>query len=191
MVIITISGTAGSGKSTLAKSLIAKLNAKRVYAGGLFRNLARSIDMTVDEFLLFVDLQPEIDLQIDEMVSKLARKLSSKKQTVVVEGRAQFHFLPESLKIFVKVDSKVAANRIWEDLQTIEGKLNRNEKEYNDKKELEEQIVSIRKRNQKQYKKIYGVDYLKESNYDYVLDTKTLSREEALAKVLEFVESKS
>jgi len=91
----------------------------------------------------------------------------------------------------VKVDSKVAANRIWEDLQTIEGKLNRNEKEYNDKKELEEQIVSIRKRNQKQYKKIYGVDYLKESNYDYVLDTKTLSREEALAKVLEFVESKS
>jgi len=99
-MIITISGTAGSGKSTVAKSLVEKLDAERIYVGGVRRELARSKGMTIGELNEYALTHPETDVEVDNKAALRARELESMGELVIVEGRVQYHFLPESIKIF-------------------------------------------------------------------------------------------
>jgi len=58
--IITISGTPGSGKSTIAKNLLNKIKAKRIYTGGLWRDLAKEKKMTLEKFRAFAAKNPQV-----------------------------------------------------------------------------------------------------------------------------------
>ena len=97
-MIITISGTPGSGKSTVAKILVKKLRAKRIYVGGIRRELARRKGMTLEELNQYAKTHPETDVNIDEKAAAKARELEKKGDIVIDEGYMQFHFVPKSSK---------------------------------------------------------------------------------------------
>ena len=187
-MIITIAGTAGSGKSTIAKSLTKILNAERVYVGGIRRELARKKDMTIEELNEYAKTHPETDVEVDKTAAKKAKELAEKGHTVIVEGRVQFHFLPESIKLYIKVDPLTAAKRIFKETQVQNAKKARNEKTYASPEELAKHIVERTQNDTKRFIKYYDIDDTNLSQYDFILDTEDITAEEAIAKVLEFIE---
>ncbi len=189
-MIITISGTAGSGKSTIAKLLAEKLGAERIYVGGIRRELAKKKGMTLAELNEYAKTHPETDVDIDQQAAAQARTLEKSGRIVVVEGRPQYHFLPESIKIFIKVDLEEAARRIWKDLQKKEERDQRNEGNINSLEEMKEELERRQENDFFRYKKYYRLNFLDESQYDLVLDTTNLTIKEAAGKVIQFVEER-
>ena len=187
-MIITISGTAGSGKSTIAKNIEKVLNAERIYVGGIRREMAREKGWTLEQLNKYADDHPETDVDVDKRAAKQAQKEEAKGKLVIVEGRTQYHFLPESLKIYIKVDPDEGARRVWKELQE-KGTSERNENEYT----LKEMKVRVREREEedaRRYMKYYNIDHRDESQYDYILDTTDITAEEATKKVLRFIREK-
>jgi len=119
-MIITISGNPGSGKSTVAKLLVKELGYERIYAGGIMREMAKERGISLEELMQQARTETTIDTEVDYRVRDRARELAQKGKNVLVEGRVQFYHLPESVKIFVKVDEREGARRIWNDLQDKE-----------------------------------------------------------------------
>ncbi len=125
---------------------------------------------------------PSIDVEIDDLNRKLA-----KEDNFVIDARLGFHFIPNSIKIFIKVDPKAAAARIWRDIQA---KKRPDEVGFSSEKEVLAGLVKRKELEVTRYKKHYGVDFSDESHYDFVLDTTSLTIEQSVQKVLEFISEK-
>ena len=189
-MIITISGTPGSGKSTIAQILIKKLNAERIYVGGIRRELAREKGMNLEELNEYAKTHPETDVDVDKKAAAKAKELEKSSHLVIVEGRVQFHFLPKSIKIFIKVNPEEGAKRIWKDLQNQETQKQRNEGKIKSFKEMKNRIYERENEDAERYQKYYGFDHRDESQYDFVLDTTKITAQEATDKVMEYINSK-
>lgn len=187
-MIITISGTPGSGKSTLAELLAQKLHAERIYVGGIRRELARKKGMTITELNEYAKIHPETDVDIDAAAAATARTLEKKGKLVILEGRPQFHFFPRSLKIYIKVDFKQAAQRIWKQLRQ-EGIARRNEAKLKSIAELQKELEYRHRLDAARFKKYYGIDHRDESQYDFVLDTSGKEIRASLTELLAFLKT--
>ena len=89
-----------------------------------------------------------------------------------------WYAVPQSFKVYLKVDINVAAKRVFEDetRRTTEKKF----------ETIEEQKVDIEKRyklENERYLELYGVRKEDESNYDFVLDTTYLTPNEVADKI--------
>jgi len=184
-MIITISGTPGSGKSTVAKILMKKLDAERIYVGGIRREMARDKGMSLQEFNKYAKTHKETDVDVDTKASEEAKELAKTKK-VIAEGYTMFHFLPDSIKIFIKCELEVGARRIWKDLQQHDTKTARNEGKFTSFEQMKARVVERLEEDAGRYMKYYGIDHRDESQYDFVVDTSNISAEEAAMKVLEF-----
>ncbi len=90
-----------------------------------------------------------------------------------------WYAVPESFKVYLKVDIDVAAKRVFAD-QT------RKETEsYSSKEEAKEKILYRHKEETNRWIEEYGVNRDDMSNYDLVLDTTNLSPDEVCNSVLE------
>ena len=188
LMIITISGQAGSGKSTMAQKLQDLFQAERIYVGGIRRELARKKGMSLEELNEYATTHPETDVDIDKEVAAQARALAKSGKNIIVEGRTQFHFLPESIKIFMKVSHDEAARRIWKDLQEKGTKEKRNEGNFKSLAELKKSLIERDKNDTLRYKKYYGFDHQDERHFDLVVDTTSLTPEETEEIILKFVQ---
>ncbi|MBS3165711.1 AAA family ATPase [Candidatus Woesearchaeota archaeon] len=186
-MIITISGTPGSGKSTVAKILLEKLHAERIYVGGIRRELAKKKGMTLVELNQYALSHPETDVDIDKQAAAEALKLEKSGKTVIVEGRTQFHFLPRSVKIYIKVDLNEGAKRIWKQLQQKEEKKKRNEGEINSLTQMKKELLKREENDAQRYKKYYGFDHRDKSHYDLILDSTKILPEEVVDKILAYL----
>ncbi len=189
-MIITISGTPGSGKSTVAKIMQEKLSAERIYVGGIRRELAREKGMTLSELNIYAQNHPETDVDIDKQAAAKARALEKENKFVVVEGRTQFHFLPESVKVYIKVDKDVGAQRIWKDLQLKQGQQERNEGNISSLEETKKSTQEREKIDALRYRKYYGIDTRDEAQYDLVLDSTKQSADKIAGKILKYIQKK-
>lgn len=191
-MIITISGTPGSGKSTITKNL-EKLfeNSQRIYVGGIRRGMARKRGMNLEDFNQYAITHPETDVDVDERARDEARKLEKHGKVVIVEGRTQYHFLPESIKLYIKVNPKEGARRIWLELQNKESGIQRNEGKYLAQGDVEKRIQVREEEDAARYMEFYKIDPRDESQYDFVLDTSEITAEEATEKVWWFVKENS
>nr|MBA4405612.1 hypothetical protein [Nanoarchaeum sp.] len=184
--IITISGNAGSGKSTIAREIAKYCSAERIYGGGIRRELAKEMGMTLEEFNLYGLTHPETDVDVDKKITANARELA-KNKIVIVEGRTHFHFIPESIKLYIKVSYDEGAKRIFNDLQKEN---NRNEGKLTTFEEVKKSNIERQASDIARYKKYYNLDHTKESNYDFVLDTTNLTIEQGIQKTIEFIEKR-
>ncbi|MCB9803021.1 AAA family ATPase [Candidatus Nomurabacteria bacterium] len=189
-LLITISGTPGSGKSTIAEILSKKLKAKRIYVGGIRRDLARKKGMTLEQLNEYALIHPETDVEVDETAAKEARQLN-KETNVIVEGRTQFHFLPESIKIYIKVDLAEGAKRIWQQIQNSQEQAQRNEGLPDSIEGVIEKLQERQKSDKKRYKKYYNLDHTDLSQYDLVIDTTKISAEDGAQEIIDFLENKA
>jgi cytidylate kinase len=168
-MIITISGAGGSGKSTIAKRLAEKLGWPRYYIGGIRREKAKERGMTLAEYNKLGETDPSTDIEVDEY----QKKLGEREDDFIIEGRTSWHFIPNSFKVYLDVDEKEGAKRVFNELQ---GEHKRNEDKALDN--YENVLESMRERKKcdiKRYKKYYNINAYDIKNYDYVLDTTNLS----------------
>ncbi|MBT7553115.1 AAA family ATPase [bacterium] len=185
-LLLTISGTPGSGKSTIAKILSEKLKAHRIYVGGIRRELARQKEMTIEELNQYALEHPETDVEIDKKAAAQARE-AFKKTSVIVEGRTQFHFLPESIKIYIKVSFAEGAKRIWKQIQNDKERGIRNEHVPDSIENMQIQLKERQKNDRVRYQKYYQLDHTDESQYDLIVDTSDISAQEAVQKIVDFI----
>lgn len=182
-MIISISGAPGSGKTTVAEKLAASLGWPRYYMGGIRREMARKRGLTIAEYNELGEKDPSTDSEVDEYV----KKLGESGEDFVIESRTAWHFLPQSLKIYLDTDEKVAARRIFRQLQS------ENQRNEGGAPPSEEDVLaSIRQRvasDDYRYRKYYQIDYRARDNYDFYLDASQLTPEETLNQVEAWVRS--
>lgn len=182
--IISFNGQEGSGKSTIAKMVAENLNCPRYYMGQILRDMAQERGLTLVEFGKLRDADPSFDRQVDDYMIRLSKSGES----FVVESRTAWHFIPNSLKIYLKVDVNEAAKRVFKELQT------KNNRQYEDKnldgiEDIRASLIKRRDEDNKRYSAYYNIDQTKESNYDFVIDTTGLTIQEVFKKVMEFIEN--
>jgi cytidylate kinase len=177
--IITIAGMLGSGKSTTAKLLSSELGYAHYSTGGLFRDIANSQQMDVLQANLNAekDRNTDIDFQVDER----QRVLGETEDNFIIDGRLAWHFIPQSFKVYLELDTAVGARRVLADMDTER----RNREHVPDDPDeyaalLDERLASESRR----YKALYNVDGHDRANFDLVVDTKVNSPEQVKDIVL-------
>ncbi|MFA6106637.1 MAG: cytidylate kinase family protein [Patescibacteria group bacterium] len=183
-MIISFNGLPGSGKSTISKKLAERLGWPLYNIGAIRRQKAGERGMTLAEYNKLGETDPSTDTEVDEYQKKLGRTSDN----FVIDGRQSWNFIPHSLKIFLTVDEKTGAERIFNELKKSD---HRNEDRGLDS--LDDLIASQRKRMESdrlRYEKYYQIDVFNPSHYDFVLDTTSLSPDEVFDKVYEFVDSR-
>ncbi len=185
-MIVTINGDHGSGKNTISKRVAEALGYDHYVAGDIFRQIAKDKKMTLVELTELMTKDDSIDREVDSR----AAKIGEEGDEFVIVGRTAWHFISHSVKIFLKVDEKEGARRMFNHLKGENSAGRENE----DKDlESEEKIIESNRKRKKtdagRYQEYYSVDIWDESNYDFILDTTNLSIEEVTEKVLEFIKN--
>ena len=172
--IISLGGELASGKGTVSEILAKKLQFSIYKNGEYFRKLAKEAGMDVTTFNKYVEKHPEIDRQIENSASEYAKT----NDNFVIDARLGWYAVPQSFKVYLKVDINVAAQRAFNDAKR---------KSTEKFKSVEEQKQDMQKRYElenERYWNLYQVHKEDESNYDYVLDTTNLTPEEVAEKVM-------
>lgn len=173
--IITISGDPSSGKGTVTNLLQKELGYEIYRNGQYFRKLAKDKNMSVTEFNIYVESHPEIDIEIERSAEKYAKEHDN----LIIDARLGFFVVPDSFKVYLKVELNEAARRAFNDS-------NRKDTESFDT--VEEQALDMKKRYElenNRYFKLYNVHKDDMKNYDFVLDTTNLTPEEVKNKIKE------
>ena len=178
-MLITISGKAGTGKSTVAKLLSKKLKLKHYSIGDLMRAMAAERGMDLLELNKLAEKNKSIDFELDNKLKELGKT----KDNFVVDGRLTAFFIPHAdIKVFLKADDKVRAERILRDrIHQERGK------------SINETLANIKKREESEksrYKKYYGVDYTDKKLYNFIIDTTKITPAQVVGKIVKFVKTK-
>jgi len=183
-MIISFNGDHGSGKSTIAGKVSDALGYSRFYMGQIFRDMAKEKGMTLPEFQKLHKYDPSADKEVDDRVVKLSKENDS----FVIESRTAWHFIPSSLKIYLKVSDREAAKRV---LKEIHDENRKNELiDAVSKEEVIRNLQDRKERDDDRYRRYYGIDIREEKNYNFVLDTTGLSIDEVFEKVMDFIKLK-
>lgn len=168
-MIITISGQAGSGKTSTGRALAKKLKYKFYDIGTLRKMAAQKRGMTIEEYNKYGLTHHETDKEADAETIRLSKV----EDNFVIQGRLAYHFVPKSLKVYLKVNSDVAAKRILMDKDNAE----RNSKSKTSSiSEIKKLCVERDKSDVLRYKKIYGIkDFTNTKNYNLIIDTSKLT----------------
>lgn len=144
--------------------------------GDLRGKMALERGMTLAEFNKLGESKFFTDKDADDYQVKLGQSGES----FVIDGRLSWHFIPNAYKIFLDVDSTVAAERVMnaprEDRQ--------DEKQYASVEEAKTVMAERVASDQRRYKKYYNLDILDKSHYDLVIDTTGKTAEEILTIII-------
>ena len=157
---ISITGDLGSGKSAVGKILKEKLAIPVVSTGAIQREIAERMEMTTLELNHYTDTHPEIDEEIDSVF----KKLGFDPNPYLLDSRLAWFFIPDSFKVYLKVDTKIAAERIMKDTK-------RKSEKYRD---LSEAIADIKARKDSENQRFlreYGADCANYENFNAVINT--------------------
>jgi CMP/dCMP kinase len=178
-MIITISGALGSGKSTVAKILVKELNLKHYSTGDFMREIAAKRGVTLLELSKLAETDKSIDKELDQRQIQLGKN----EDNFIIDARLGWHFIPNSIKLFLDVDDEEAAKRIFKE--------SRKDEQYNTN--LQATLENIKNRREseiKRYQEYYNLNYYKKSNYDLVVDTTSISAEEVAERVIDHIKPK-
>jgi len=155
-MIITISGDQGSGKTVIAKKIAKKLGYDHLSVGDLQGELAIEKGLTITEMMTLEKKEPWIHKAID----KKTEDIGNTKDNFVIDGWLAYHFIPHSFKIFLEVDEKIGAERIFNDLRPDEPK-----------EETIEKTIKILRHRKKEahagFQKHMDLTF-RQNNYDYI-----------------------
>ena len=172
--VISITGDLASGKSTVTKYLIQELGYDIYKNGEKFRAMAKEMNMSVSEFGDYVDAHPEIDRDLDDF----ARKYGEKHDNFIIDARLGWYTVPDSFKVYLKVDPDEGARRAFND---PDRKATEN---FATVEEYKADMIKRYNCENERYIKLYGVNRADMSNYDLVIDTTNMTREEVRDTIL-------
>ena len=168
-MILTISGKHGSGKSVIGKKIALALDIKYYSTGQAFRDLAKEMNMSLEEFTQYVENHPEIDQVLDKKIVDIA-----KKGDIIIDSQLSGHLLQNiaDFKIMLKCPLETRVKRMADRDQTS----------YEEK--IKETMVR-EKSEQERFKILYDINLEDNKIYDIIIETENLSIEEVLNKILE------
>lgn len=156
---ITITGNLGSGKSSVCKEL-EKAGFTIVSAGDIFRQIAAEKGMTVIE----LNEAAKKDRSIDDMLDLRSTKLGKEMDHTVFDSRLAWHFVEKSFKVFLLVDTKEAARRVFNGD-------NRSAEDYRNLEEARNGLEERARLEQERFRELYGIDYYDAANYDLIIES--------------------
>ena len=166
--IISLAGDLASGKGTVSEILIQELGYGIYRNGEYARKLAREMKLDITSFNSYLAEHPEIDLQIEKSAAEYAKNHDK----FIIDARLGWYAVPESFKVYLRVDINVAAERAFNDAKR---------KSTECFATVEEQKADMEKRyklENDRYWNLYHVHKDDMSNYDLVIDTTNLKPEE-------------
>jgi cytidylate kinase len=175
--IITIAGRLGSGKSSTAKALAKHLKYDHFSSGDLFREIAAQQSMDVLE----ANKNAEDNSDIDHLVDERLRQIGKTENKKIVDSRTAWHWMPDSFKVYLNLDTSIAAQRIMAasaERKSSNEEIPQSQSEYI--KMLDERYDSENKR----YMKLYNIDPSNLSNYDLVIDTSKYNLDEVVKAII-------
>jgi len=174
-MILTISGLHGTGKSTIGKLVAEKLGIKYYSTGQAFRDLAKKMNLTLEEATKYVENNPKIDKKLDHKIIEIAQK-----GDIIIDGQLSAHFLESiaDFKILLICPLEIRVERMTERDNT-----------FYDKKLKETILREDSELNR--YKKLYNIDLKDEEKiaklYNLIIDTENLTIDEVLEQILTVV----
>ena len=170
MTVVTISGLPGSGTTTISTLLEKKTKIPYIYAGEIFRKMAKKYGMSLEDFGNYCEKNKEIDEELDRNQLKILEK-----GNVILEGRIAgwiaYRNNINSLKVILEADLDTRAKRI---VKRENGDINKR------KQEIEKREKSEATR----YKNYYDIDLFDTSIYDLVIDSSDKNPEEIVEIIL-------
>jgi len=170
-MIITISGLIGSGKTTVCRMLGDRLGYRQVISGHVFREMAKELGMSLEEFGKLAEQDPKFDHRIDERLLNVAHGGGD----LILEGRLAGQLLRRNdipaFCIFLDAPPEVRVQRV----SGREGV------------DLQAAIEEMRAREASEvlrYRKFYGIDVTDRSIYDMAIDTGALTPEQVVEMIV-------
>ncbi|MGV8984340.1 (d)CMP kinase [Clostridium sp.] len=174
---ITITGALYSGKSSVAKAISKALDYTYFSVGDLQRKLAVEKGMSITEYNKYM-----LDNKLDHEVDNRTAEIGKEKDDFIFDARLAWHFIPDSFKIYLKVDLDVAVER------SMKNERGKSEK-YASKEEAAVNITERCRLEGSRFKDIYNVDIKQESNYDLVIDTSNISMEGVIEEAIDMIKN--
>jgi predicted cytidylate kinase len=165
-----VSGPPGSGKTTLARLISDKTGMELIYAGQVFRGMAKERGMSLEDFGRLAERDESIDGELDERMVKIARE----RDDIILDGRLTGYMTHKNgipaFRVYVTAEFPIRVERI----------AGREEK---DREQVEKEVHERERSEYERYMKYYGIDIRDTEIYDLVLDSSHMSPE-ALAERL-------
>jgi predicted cytidylate kinase len=171
---ITISGKPGSGKSTVTRILAERLGLKVYSVGDFMRDMAKRRGMSLIGLSQLAERDRRIDEELDDRQIRLRNE-----DNFVLNSRIGFHFIPDSVKVFLDVDIAKAAQRILHD--------KRKEESAKSIEEMELEIKTRMRSEQTRYSQYYGIDLYDRKNFDLTINTSNISAEKVAEKIIRHI----
>ncbi len=166
MDIITITGDIGSGKSVVGRALSTRLGFDFFSTGFMQRTIAERRGMSTLQLNAHSEGDPGVDHEIDHYSVELGRT----QDRFVLDSRLAWHFIPHSFKVYLAVDSLVAAERIFADK-------GRRGESYATVAQAHQAIVDRRKSELSRFESLYHLDCGDLGHFDLVINTANLTPE--------------
>lgn len=166
--IITIAGANGAGKSSTSKKVAECLGFKHFSSGDFMRRIAKENNMTLQELGLIAEKEDWVDKKIDDYV-----KQAGSEEKVVIDSRLAFYFIPNSFKVYLDLDPKIAAERMLQDMKDNPARHLENKGEIESVEKMAERSAERLACERKRYFDLYGIkNHTDRNNFDIVIDTK-------------------
>lgn len=169
---ITITGNLGSGKTSVCKEL-EKSGFTIISAGDIFREIAREKGMTVIE----LNEAAKKDRSIDDLLDSRSTELGKKMDHTVFDSRLAWHFVENSFKVFLLVDTQEAARRVF-------AGNSRSAEEYRNVQEAGKGLEARAKLEQERFRRLYGIDYYDAGNYDLIIESSCAAPEQIAQEIM-------
>ena len=170
---ITITGDLYSGKSSVAKGICEAMDYTYFSVGELQRKLAVEKGMSIIEYNDYV-FQNNLDHEIDCRTVTIGIE----NDDFIFDARLAWHFIPQSYKIYFKVDIDIAVERA---MQSKRGK----SENYTSRQEAKERIIVRRGLEVTRFNEMYNIDLNNDKNYDLVMDTSHMTMDQVIKKTIE------
>ncbi len=166
--IISLSGDLAAGKGTVSDILIKDLNYGIYRNGEYARKLARDMGLNITSFNAYLGEHPEIDMKIEKSATEYAKEHDN----FIIDARLGWYAVPESFKVYLRVDIDEAAKRAFEDEKR------KGTEEFSSIEEQKQDLITRFNLENERYWKLYHVHKEDMSNYDLVIDTTKLTPQE-------------
>ena len=171
--IISLAGDLAAGKGTISNILIEDLKYGIYRNGEYVRKLAKEMNLNITSFNEYLADHPEIDIQIEKSAAEYAKDHDN----FIIDARLGWYAVPESFKVYLKVDIDEAARRAFNDEKR------KNTENFMTLEEQKQDLIRRFKLENERYWNLYHVHKEDMSNYDLVVDTTNITAEEA-AKII-------